>query len=586
MTFRAKPVVKRDHRPSWESQDRRNFYLNLGFGLVVLAAVLILVIAAGLSWYNSHLASVGSVDGQSISKDDFADRYAIETWRLDEAERQIRSLNVAGRLTDAQASTQQSVVDQQRNQLPAITLERLIDTKLQGELAAQQGITATPGDVDAQLVTEATTKEQRHAWVIEVQPATDPGAIEPTDAQKQAAKATADAALKDLQSGKAWDQVAKTVSTDASSAPQAGDLGWIARADSQADEPYLEAIFAADVNTPTAVIEGTDGIFRIGRVTEIAPETVDSAYTEKLQNDGIDLAKYRVVVAGDVIHQKLADQVVADATKAGPQRQVSEIWIRKPDTDPVADSIKVRHILYSPKDDPSGASDGTIPADDPSWATAQADAQAAYDKIKADPTLFDSIARAESDETSARGVTGTGGKLPYFDSTSQVDEAFLGAILKPGLGPGSLLAPVKSAFGWHVIQVMYKPTDAQRIAELKTQADGGADFAALARDNSEATTAGRGGDLGFIAKGELDERLTTAIFAAPIGKTSDIVTIADGDTTKDGVYLFKVFAEETRTPVGRQLDDIKSSAFTTWYSLKKTAATIERDPSITGATTN
>ena len=79
MTFRAKPVVKRSHRPSWESQDRRNFYLNLGFGLVVVAAILILLIAAGLSWYNDHLASVGSVDGQGISKDEFADRYAIET---------------------------------------------------------------------------------------------------------------------------------------------------------------------------------------------------------------------------------------------------------------------------------------------------------------------------------------------------------------------------------------------------------------------------------------------------------------------------------------------------------------------------
>ena len=584
MTFRAKPVVKRDHRPSWESQDRRNFYLNLGFGLVVVAAVLILLIAAGLSWYNSHLSSVGSVDGQGISKDEFADRLSIETWRLDEAERRIRSLNVAGRLTDSQAQAQQSVIDQQRNQLPAITLERLIDTKLQSQLASQQGITSTPADVDAQLVTEATTKEQRHAWVIEVQPATDPGAIEPTDAQKQAAKATADAALRDLQGGKAWDQVAKTVSTDASSAPQAGDLGWIARADSQADEPYLDAIFAAAVDVPTAVIEGTDGIYRIGRVSEIAPEAVDAAYTEKLQNDGVDLTKYRTVVAGDVIHQKLVDQVVADATKPGPQREVSELWIQKPDTDPVADSVKVRHILYSPKDDPSGASNDTIPADDPSWAAAKTEAQAAYDKIKADPALFDSIARAESDETQARGVTGTGGKLPYFDSTSQVDPDFLAAILKPGLGPGSLLEPVKSAFGWHVIQVMYKPTDAQRIAELKTQADAGGDFAALARDNSEATSAGRGGDLGFIAKGELDERLTAAIFAAPVGKTSEIVTIADGDTTKDGVYLFKVAAEETRTPVGRQLDDLKSSAFSTWYTIKKTAAVIERDPSITGVT--
>src|SRR6186713_3376940 len=74
MTFRAKPVVKRDHKPAWETQDRRNFYLNLGFGLIVFLAVLILAIAAGLSYYNSHLASVGSVDGESISKDEFPDR--------------------------------------------------------------------------------------------------------------------------------------------------------------------------------------------------------------------------------------------------------------------------------------------------------------------------------------------------------------------------------------------------------------------------------------------------------------------------------------------------------------------------------
>ena len=33
--------------------------------------------------------------------------------------------------------------------------------------------------------------------------------------------------------------------------------------------------------TPTAVVEGADGIYRIGRVTEIAPETVDADYTDQ-----------------------------------------------------------------------------------------------------------------------------------------------------------------------------------------------------------------------------------------------------------------------------------------------------------------
>ena len=582
MTFRAKPVGKRGHRPSWESQDRRNFYLNLAFGLVVIAAVAILLIAAGLTWYDSHLASVGSVDGQNITKDDFADRLKIESWRIDQADRAVRDLTVAGHITAAQAQSQQQIIEQQRSQISALTLERLIDSKLQAELAASEGVTATPTDVDAALTTEATTKETRHAWMIEVKPETDPGALEPTAAQTAAAKAKADAALRDLQSGKAWDEVAKTVSTDASTAPQAGDVGWISADNTQADPTWLKAVFAAAVDTPTTVIAGDDGIFRIGRVSEISPERVDAAYTQTLRNDGIDLQKYRAVVAADVIHQKLEDKVVADATGPGLQRQVSEIWIQKPDADPPADAIKVRHILYSPKDDPSAASGGDIPDTDPSWAAAEAEARATYDKLKADPDLFDSIARADSDETSARGATGTGGKLPYFDASmsGSVDEAFIAAVTKPGLTAGQLLEPVKSAFGWHVIQVMYKPTDADRINLLKQEADGGADFAKLARDNSEAPSAGSGGDIGWIAKGQLDKALTDAIFAAPVGSTSAVVTLDSGDTTTDGVYLFKVRAEETRTPEGQQLAQIKSTAFSDWYTAKKAAAKIVRDETI------
>jgi parvulin-like peptidyl-prolyl isomerase len=185
------------------------------------------------------------------------------------------------------------------------------------------------------------------------------------------------------------------------------------------------------------------------------------------------------------------------------------------------------------------------------------------------------MARSDSDEGSAKGVTGTGGKLPYFDKDSTIDAAFKAAILAPGVGPGSLLPPVKSTFGWHVIQVMYKPTDLDHLKALKLKADNGADFAELARDNSEATTAGTGGDLGWIAKGQLDERLSAAIFGATVGKTSDVVIIQD-----DGIYLFKVLAEETRTPEGRQLQELKSSAFSSWYDLKKASALITRDESI------
>ena len=573
MTFRAKPVVKRDHKPAWETQDRRNFYLNLGFGLIVFLAVLILAIAAGLSYYNSHLASVGSVDGESISKDEFADRYKIETWRLDEAEARTRTAVTAGHLTEAQGTSLQSTIAQQRQSLPATTLERLIDTKYQAKLAAQEGVTVAPEEIDARLATEATTPESRHSWVIEVAPQTDLGAIGPSNIQKVAAKATAEAALKDLTSGKSWEDVARTVSTDASTGPQAGDLGWLQANDTRSDEEWLKAIFAAPVNTPTAVIEGTDGVYRIGRVTEIAPSSVDPAYQNKFVNKGIDLAKYRAVLQGDVIHDKLQGKIVADVTGSGPQRKVQEIYIHEAEADLPADSIKVRHILYAPKGDPENAS--TVPSSDPSWVAAQSQALATFARLKADPNLFDAIARKESQETQAQGPNGSGGKLPYFDSSSQVDPEFLKAITAPGLKDGDILQPVKSAFGWHVIQVMYHPTDAEHMKELKTEADGGKDFAILARDNSEAPSAGLGGDLGFVAKGQFVDEVTNAIFATPIGKTSEPVTVAG-----DGTYLFKVLSEETRTPEGRQLEGLTSTAFSRWYDSKKSSVVITRDETI------
>lgn len=569
MTLKAKPVVKRAQRPGWESQDRRNFLLNVGFGLVVLLALVLLLVAAGLSWYNDHLAPVGSVDGESITRDELRDRFEIESWRLDEAERRIRTAVVAGYLSEADGQSQLSSLADARNNLASLAMERVIDTKLQAKLAVEEGISVTDADVDAQLLEEATSPEQRHAWVIEVAPELDPGAIEPTPAQRAAARALADKALADLEAGTPWEEVAETTSTDTSTAGQGGDLGWIRADDTQFDAALLTALFAAEANVPSEVIEGDDGTFRIGRVTEIVAETVDGAYQDKLTNDGIDLAKYRAVVRADVIHEKLEEKIVAQVTGPSLQRRVQQIYIRESDPALGEDAIKVRHILYSPNDDPSGA--GSLDANDPAWDGAEQEARATYERLQEDADLFDSIARAESDEGSAQGPTGSGGKLPYFDSQSAVDEAFLEAIMNPDLEAGDLLEPIKSSFGWHVIQVMYRPTDGEQMAAIKAQAEGGADFALLARDNSEDEYAGDGGELGWVARGQLETALVDAIFAAELGSVTDVIAVEG-----DGLYLFKVLEEETRTPEGRQLEQLKATAFSDWYGAKKDAVEIDR----------
>ena len=576
MTFRARPVVKRTQKPNWESRDRRNFYLNLGFGLVVLAAVLILAIAVAINYYNEHLASVGSVDGQSITRDDFRQRGTIEQWRLDEAGRRIQTLLVAGRLTQAQADLQKQYLQQQAQQIGTFVLERIIDSRILAKLAPAEGVTVTDTDIDARLIEEATTKEERHAWQIEVKPQVDGGASAPTTAQVEAARAKITQARADIKGGKSWDDIAKTVSTDTSTAAQAGDLGWLSANDSQADEAFLKALFAAQVNSPTEVMQGADGIFRIGRVTEIAPESVDSAYTAKIVNDGIDLAKYRAVVATDLLRTKFEDKLVADATKPAPQRDVSEIYLSQTTVDLPPEAVKVRHILFSPNDDPNAAQSGSIPADDPAWAKAKADADAAYARLQADISQFDTIARAQSDEQSARGPDGSGGVLDsYVTATSGYVPEFSKPILDAKPIDGQLLPLIKTAFGYHIVQVMSHKPD---LAQIKSRVDAGADFGSIARDISEGQEASKGGTLGWIARGQLQKELIDAIFAAPVGTTSQVVTIAG-----DGAYLFKVTAEEQRTPEGRQLDEIRSRVFSDWYDPKKAAIKVERDPALTSS---
>ena len=98
----------------------------------------------------------------------------------------------------------------------------------------------------------------------------------------------------------------------------------------------------------------------------------------------------------------------------------------------------------------------------------------------------------------------------------------------------------------------------------------------VARAVSEGQEAEQGGDLGWIARGQLDEQLGAAIFATEIGGTSEVVVVPD-----DGEYLYEVTAEEERTPVGRQLEEIRARAFAAWYQPKKDAVVIERDSTIT-----
>lgn len=574
MTFRARPVTptRPGRRPSGHHGDsRRSTYLNIGFGIAVALSVVILVGVAFFSWYREHLAPAASVDGQTITRDEFREAAEIELWRLQQEIARVNSALAAGRLTSAQASARIQSLNSQGSgeQLAQQVTEQLIDTRIQGRLAAEEGIAVTPEQVDARILEEKTSPEERHAWLIAVEPEVDEDAEEPTAAQTAAAREAIDKALADIRSGaRTWEDVAKAVSTD-STKTSGGDLGWISE-DAAEDEAYLEAVFAAEVDTPTDVIETEDGTFMIGRVTEIVPETVDQAWEQKLIDAGLQLEAYRAVVTAEVVREQLEEKVVADALASTAQRHVLEIAIQAPQAEPSEDAVRVRHILYSPNDDPAAAAD--VAADDPAWTEAQLGAQKAYDTLSDDPSKFDEIARDESDEAAAQGETGTGGKLPYVDNDGQFVAEFADAVLKEGLEPGQVLEPVKTDFGWHVIQIMYRPPDLAQMEKLRDEAAAGADFEQLARDFSDGNEAGKGGDRGWVAEGLLDARQLRAIFAAPVDGLSDIVTIEGA-----GTFLYKVVDERSQAPDEDQTLIIESRGFQNWYGEKKDAVTITRD---------
>jgi parvulin-like peptidyl-prolyl isomerase len=569
MTFRAKPVTRRPGRSGWDSGDRRTTLINVGFVVAIIISVVILIGYAGWTWYDDHFGSAASVNGTVVSKDDYRTRYAIEKFRVDYTDQRVRTLLAAGRISASSASQELSFLDQRRNSLPAIALERLIDIVLQAKLAGDAGITVADADIDAQLLDEATSAEERHSWVIEVTPANDPTTGKPTDAQKAAAKATVDAALADLKAGKAWDDIAKTVST-AASAPQAGDLGWLPK-DSGYDAKFMNAVFKLSTGQTTDVVEGDDGVFRIGRVTEIAPASVDSTFQTKLDEAGIKLADYRTAIRGDVVRKKLSDKVVADLSQPGNQRHVEQIFIPAPTTAPPDDAVKVRHILYSPNNDAGAAA--TLPATDPAWEAAHQEAEAAYQALLKDPTKFDEMARTESDEGSAKS---TGGKQPWYDPTSAIDKDFATAIFQQGLTPGQLLEPFKSAFGWHVVQFMrpHGKGDEAWLQTIKQEAESGTDFAQLARDQGEGPEAKDGGDIGWVAKSQFTEAKDSLIFGTAVGSVSSVVSIPS-----DGVYLFKILGEELKTPTADQLAIFKQNGFSDWYAGKKAEADIVRNVS-------
>jgi parvulin-like peptidyl-prolyl isomerase len=108
------------------------------------------------------------------------------------------------------------------------------------------------------------------------------------------------------------------------------------------------------------------------------------------------------------------------------------------------------------------------------------------------------------------------------------------------------------------------------MESLKGRVTTDASFRQVAKDTSEGEAAEDGGDIGWIAMGELEDQLDTAIYTTAVGALSAVIEV-----TGSGTYLFRILAEETREPTEEQLQIFEDSGFSYWYTGQKENATID-----------
>ena len=104
----------------------------------------------------------------------------------------------------------------------------------------------------------------------------------------------------------------------------------------------------------------------------------------------------------------------------------------------------------------------------------------------------------------------------------------------------------------------------KKVDEILEKAKKIKDFGSLAKQYSEAETASRGGDLGWIQKGMLGEQLESILFSTKVGHLSGVLAAGDG------FHIFKV--EELKEEKQKPFEEVKDQILQT---LKKEKAKAE-----------
>jgi len=565
MSFRNRPVLDRKHRPRWQDELRTQRLIVGGFAGAIAVALGIFAATAWSSHYDAHLLQVAAVDDTSFTVDQQRDRMNIMGSELQATGIDIQSQ--LGGTRDPIINQQISFIQNEINALVAGSTDSLVLGRILELEAASRGIALSDAEVTAEVTRRQTLRARLLVSVITI-PALPDGAKAsdtPTDADWATAKAKITDIYALLQAGASFADTAKDKSKDAT-ASTGGLIGWVSDGDSQFGTYFTEAKDATkgDLLAPAKDDQG----YHILKVSAVLADRPNKLLIDLLAASGINDDQYRAYLRTDLLRSKFRDYFTTRVETAyQPQRHLAQIYIAA-DTGVPVPMRRVRHFLAQPIPGQSDQSTAT----DAQWAAALARAEAFRTEALKPNADWTTLAATSDDP----GSKSKGGDLGWFDpASSNFVQEFQDAIAQ--LTKNEISKPIKTQFGYHVIEVIDQRINAEdqaaRLLEAVT-ADP-ASFEKLAREQSEdASTASKGGDLGWVIPYQLEAFRNDAAFAM-----TEPDQISDLIRTSTGYYILKLIESKDLAWVAPDtLKSVRNTGVSRWLDALRAEHAVWVDP--------
>lgn len=263
--------------------------------------------------------------------------------------------------------------------------------------------------------------------------------------------------------------------------------------------------------------------------------------------DGIGLAQYREQLRNQLTLLRLRERDIDSRVRVSDLEVDQYLRDQPASADPANRELNLAQILIAA---PESATPEQLAALEAKAQTALARARAGEDFGALAKELSDSPDKANGGQFGVR----TADRYPplFLDATAKLAEGGISGVIRSGAGFHVLKVVEKRAAGMTVSQsharhILLRATPQQSEAQARDKLNdfkrriqaGQADFATLARENSQDGSAAQGGDLGWASPGQFVPEFEDVMNALAPGQVSDALV------SRFGVHLIQLIERRT-----------------------------------------